>query len=192
VVITPLEGGAPGYRYHYEAVRDGEVIAETVGTTECRMCTESELIEQVGAAVVRVAKGLPPTEKADATEAPKVQPEETTQPDTSATTDDRRRPLGVMGKVGIGLIVPGVAALAVGIGLAAKEPERKMDMPREAVTTRPPGIALAVVGTAVAITGVVLVAIDRKRARSSASARRPIVVPLASTDRFGLGLVGRF
>ncbi len=102
-----------------------------------------------------------------------------------------RRPLGPLGKTGIGLLATGVVAMGVGAGLLAqgRQPD---EMAGEPLTStgrdfRPPGGALLGAGGAIAITGAVLLIVDRARAkRRATSALR--VLP----TQHGIAIAGRF
>ncbi|HWB74807.1 MAG TPA: hypothetical protein VG755_07620 [Nannocystaceae bacterium] len=80
-----------------------------------------------------------------------------------------RVPLGTGGRAGVGLVIGGAVALVGGAVLVGVHEEPHLDphdSQREiARLTRGPGIALLVLGTAVAAGGAALLAIDRKRAR---------------------------
>lgn len=82
-----------------------------------------------------------------------------------------RKPLGKLGKAGTGLLATGAVGLIVG-GVVLAQP-RQLDNPSgrflepEGRNYRPPGIAVMVTGGVLAATGVVLLVVDRVRARKS-------------------------
>lgn len=107
--------------------------------------------------------------------------------------DDRgRRPaLGPMGKIGIAALAVGAATAGVSIGLLLIDddpvqrscppggPDINGRCPR-AFDTRPGGIASAVVAGALVVTGAVLLATDRKRARRLAWGAGPGAVAISA------------
>jgi hypothetical protein len=105
------------------------------------------------------------------------------------TDDSPRVPLGSLGKAGIGVGVVGAGTLISGGVLYALG--RRFDPPtgrleeRDGRNFHPPGVALMVTGGAALVTGVVLILVDRTRARRSASA---LVLPSPG----GLVVTGRF
>lgn len=104
-----------------------------------------------------------------------------------------RVPLGPMGKAGAGLLASGAVGVITGGIVFAQQQRYDEDLEREAQQGRdfrPPGIGLMVAGGAVAVTGAVLLIIDRGQARR---ARRPAKprVSLMPTTR-GLVITGRF
>lgn len=92
----------------------------------------------------------------------------TTGPDETGTPDEpsQRRPLGMLGKVGIGTGVGGLALLGAGAAVFAQGDQvgEENDLNREGVNFRPPGIGLMIGGGVAAVTGVVLLVVDRRRA----------------------------
>jgi hypothetical protein len=148
VKVEPLPGTA-GYRCAYELRRDGEVIDGTQASSECRLCTDAELSDQVAAAIARLVPKLPRTGA-----------EPVPPPRAGATTVDRDPNawvIGGMGQAGIGVSVIGAAVLGVGLGLAIGGGDRG--------AIRVSGIGTAAAGGALLITGVVLLAVDRTRSR---------------------------
>lgn len=106
------------------------------------------------------------------------------------TTDEHsRRPLGVLGRAGIGVAAVGVGAL-VGGGILFATGER-VDSPTgrgpdlQGRDFGPPGVALMATGGAALVAGAVLIVLDRTRASKRTSA---VLLPSPG----GLALTGRF
>jgi hypothetical protein len=177
VAIEPLVDDGPGYRCRWGVYRDEVVIAGTDGVSVCKLCTETELVDHVEAAIERVVATVP-REPTPAPVAPR-------EPSDRA----QKKNLGPLGKAGIGVGVVGIAALAAGIPLAAMEPKAKdaSELGHDVVPTRPAGIALVGIATAALITGLALLAVDRHRARGR-GAGRATVVPAGA----GVAIIGRF
>jgi hypothetical protein len=150
VSVEALPGDA-GYRCAFALQRSGEEIAGTQASTECRLCTDVELEEQVTAMIERLVPKLPrPGEPSSTGQVP---------PPSAASVDVDAHPsgwvIGRMGQAGIGVSVVGAAALGVGLGLAVGGADSQ--------AVRGSGIGVAAVGGAVLVTGVVLLAVDRSR-----------------------------
>ncbi|HWB81761.1 MAG TPA: hypothetical protein VG755_42655 [Nannocystaceae bacterium] len=178
VAIEPLGDDGPGYRCRWGVYRSAEVVSGTDGVSVCKLCTETELVDHVEAAIERVVATVPR--------------EATPQPvgPTEPVEDDRtKRGLGPLGKAGIGVGVVGIAMLAAGIPLAAIAPKAKdeSELGHDVAPTRPAGIALVGIATAALVTGVALLAVDRHRAKSRGPARAT-VVPAGA----GIAIIGRF
>jgi hypothetical protein len=178
--LTISVGGEKfAYRVRLVVERDG--VAGEPQELACE-CTQDELLAKVREGVDAQAEELGAEAVGN--------PEPVT---TSAATDDgstdppdepERVPLGGLGKGGIASLVIGVAALGAGIGLAVVgKREREGDSERDVETTNfgPPGYALIGVGAAAVITGAVLLAVDRKRAKRQTTSLTPW---------FGRGVVG--
>lgn len=93
--------------------------------------------------------------------------------------DDRpgRQPLGLKGKIGIGLLAGGVAGLVTGGIVFAQRRQYDQNDAGDADWRgrdfRPPGIAVLVAGGALAATGVALLVVDRVQAQRRARAAKP-------------------
>jgi hypothetical protein len=134
----------------------------------------------------------------DETAEPEPPPEDDThgadQPaNAPSKVDDSRSkvPLATLGKAGIGLLAGGVAVASVGAGLLAQG--RKLDeqnaqplyeMGRD---YRTPSIVVLVSGGTLAAAGVVMLVLDRSRAKKRQQAALQIVPGLT-----GINIVGRF
>lgn len=195
--IGPLEGDDPGYRCKWTVLRAGKPVDGGTGASVCRLCTEDELLEHVDAAIERGISQLPPV---STTPVPAVGPTDPVAPTTDVpprTVDDpprpRRAPLGTLGKAGVGVLAVGVGALVPGIVLAVLPDKVGIvggnELDKRTISTRIPGIALAAGGGAAIIAGAVLLAVDRKRARSQA---RLQVAPAWVRRGLGISIEGRF
>lgn len=179
------------YDVRIEARRAGR-SPQLFESFECE-CTNSELAAAVTARLPAALQLLEEREPEEA--APAVEPEPTAPGEhiVEGTEDpDRdapRRPLGTIGRAGIGVAAVGVAAL-IGGGVVFVQ-GRKPDEPpgrAQARTGRdfePPGIVSMVAGGAAVLTGAVLLIVDRRRVRRAAQ-----VVVLPSSG--GVVVTGRF
>ena len=203
LVITPLGGDRPGYRCAFEVRHEGKTVAGSSSLSDCRLCTEGELVETAQAAVESQLARLkelgtpaivaPPDAGGDGDsdggedgESDGGEDGESDGGEDGGGGDDGPRGLGKLGKIGIATGVVGLAALVPGIVLAVLPPKPLENA--ELRETFKPGVALAAVGGAALITGVVLVVLDVKRRKKAP------VTPTATVGRgsFGLGLTGRF
>src|SRR5690606_19837156 len=109
---------------------------------------------------------------------------------TPETSEDRpRKPLGPLGRAGIGVAVVGVGTLVSG-GILFAVGERVDPPTGRAPDIRgrnfaPPGVALMVTGGAALVAGAVLLVVDRTRAKKRTSA---LLLPSPG----GLSITGRF
>lgn len=174
------------YGVTVEAQRPGEAPA-LVERFECE-CIGSELATAVAQRLPAALDQLAPTTAASTTTGPG------TRHGEPGRDDGSRRPLGPLGKAGVGSLAVGTAALiAGGIVLAQgrrydqRDPEHEVWQGRD---FRPPGIAVMVVGGAVAVTGAVLLVVDRVRARrpGAHASRGPRLAPRSP----GMALTLRF
>lgn len=180
-IAVVLEGETYDYRVRVTAMRDGEPVGTAKEFVACE-CTNDELMGLVDEGI------------ADALEQLRVLPAETATDDVGepavAAIDedpakvDRPRRLGPLGYTGIGLVVLGAGALAGGIPLALREPTPNLAGESDAgtatltlVSTRPPGIAMAVGGGAVLLAGAALLIADRVKRRSATAVVVPTVGP---------------
>jgi hypothetical protein len=112
-----------------------------------------------------------------------------TDPSGEEAIDRPRRPLGAMGKAGIGLLAGGVAGVVAGgiVFAQGRKPDQAPGSSWDATgrNFEPPGIALMVSGGVALATGVALIVVDRRKAHRNASAR---IMPAPG----GLVLTGRF
>ena len=199
LTVAPLGGDKPGYRCDYEVRQDGEVVPGTASFSDCRLCTESELVETAQAAVESQLErlrelGTPkiPEPAGDAEGGDDdLGGDEGDDGGADVETDELPRPGGLttLGKAGIGVGVVGIAALVPGIILAVL-PDKPV-VNAELRSTTVPGAVLAAGGGAALITGAVLLGIDlgRRKNRSQAALRPG---PVFGPDFAGASLSGRF
>jgi hypothetical protein len=186
------------YGVSIETRRPGEE-ARTVETFECE-CIDSGLtkavLERLPAALAQLDEPLPrePEPEPDPVETSS-EPSEPTIPATErdSTHGTKPRPLGKLGKAGIGLLVTGAAGVVSGGVVFAQR--QRLDNPSDPGLEaqgrdfQPPGIAVMVTGGVLAATGVALLVVDRVRARrgrtSSAHAWvLPVGTSVALTAKF--------
>ena len=201
LTVAPLGGDKPGYRCDYEIRVDGAVVDGTASFSDCRLCTESELVETAQAAVESQLDKLRELGAPEVPEPAEGGAELDGDADGDADGDgddgdeigddgpDRPGGLGTMGKTGIGLTAVGVAALVPGIVLAVL-PDKSVENAMLRTTTIP-GAVLAAGGGAALVTGAVLLGIDlgRRKRRSQA---RLVPNPVLGPDFAGMRLSGRF
>ncbi len=170
-----IEIGGERYDYAIELVVERAGKADEPVRLRCE-CNYDELFAKVSEGV---RESVPALQKADDEPVPPstTPPATNGQPAAPPVEPDRGpTPLGGMGKGGIAALVVGTAALGTGIALAViGEPEREGESERSVETTDfgPAGYALIGVGAAAVITGAVLIAVDRKRARKRAVSFSP-------------------
>lgn len=103
-----------------------------------------------------------------------------------------RKPLGAMGKAGIGLLAAGVAGTITGGIVFAQQRRYDEDEPEREVWSgrdfEPPGVALMVTGGVIAATGLVLLVVDRVRAGKKSGSETARLTP----SRSGMTLTLRF
>jgi hypothetical protein len=143
----------------YELREGGESVDGTQASTECRLCTDAELEEQVSGAIGRMIARL----DRGATDTQPPPPDEASPTPVDAASGAWR--IGKMGQAGIGVSVVGGFTLGLGLGLAIAEPILLSKGTTRTGALQAPGIATAAVGGALLITGVVLLAVDQARSR---------------------------
>ena len=198
-VATTIDPEAPrtltidigGERYAYEI----ELVVERSGKADAPVklrceCNYDELFAKVSEGV---RDSVPALQRADESAVPPSTPPSTNggEPEQPPVVDDRGgpAPLGGLGKAGIATMAVGVAGLGAGIALAVIGEREREDSNREVEATNfgPPGYALIGVGAAVVVTGVVLLAVDRRRAKRNAA-----MMPIAGPQFVGWSFTGRF
>jgi hypothetical protein len=187
--VDELAGADPGYQCEVWISRKGVVLGER-RRVECTLCTESEIVERAEAAVSELVAQLDTLVVEEPAAEPEPEPEPTeAEPASSSPTDDgSRKRLGTLGKAGVGLLAVGVAGAGVGAVLVALQPVVDQDDPLHETNYRPPGIVTLSAGAAVLVAGVVMLVVDRRRARSRTTALRPTLGPSTA----GLVWSGRF
>jgi hypothetical protein len=197
VTVAPLSGDTVGYRISYQVEVEGELRAGSNGFSDCRLCTEDEVVDAAEAAIELAVQYM----EVEVEPKPKPKPKVVIDPPPTTPTDQPRVKLGALGKTGIALMSVGVAGLITGVVLAVPAPKNQTTQPTKLYTTRPAGYALLGTGAAVAIAGAVMLVLDRRAAKKAVNAprtgkqasRRAIVGPTPYLgDGAGVGLVGRF
>ncbi|MCX4246949.1 hypothetical protein [Paraliomyxa miuraensis] len=199
VDVDALQGNEPGYRFELWVSRGGEPVGERQAI-ECPLCTESEVVERVEATVASVLEQLDSYEVVASPEPesdPQPKPESDPDPDPPASSDPPandppRAKLSGLGKGGVAMLVVGAAGLGTGAVLVALPPKVEPEDPLYETTTHPPGFVALGVGAAAVISGVVMLVVDRKRARRSARTSTATLVPSLRPGGAGLVLRGAF
>ncbi|MCX4240147.1 hypothetical protein [Paraliomyxa miuraensis] len=181
------------YRIEILAQRPGESLG-TVEAFEANCINDTALAEAVvgklGAALAVLEEPEPQAEVGE--QEPKPGPgtdhgHETAPPETP---DDRpRKPLGVLGRAGIGVAVVGVGTLVSGGILFAVgerfDPSTRRVPDLDGRNFAPPGVALMVTGGAALAAGAILLLVDRTQAKQRTAA---LLLPSPG----GLSITGRF
>jgi hypothetical protein len=183
VQVFEASGDDPGFAFELRAQRGGTDLLHTE-RFQCRLCTETELVTEVENRLASIVGELG-SRIAELEPAADPAPEPAAKPAPPVDTSPPTR-LGAMGKAGIGVLATGVVTLGVGVGLAIRKPQPQT-LATKLTTTRPPGYALIGVGAAFVITGGILFAIDRRRAKG-----RTAFAPWFGPDGTGLALEHRF
>lgn len=189
---------------HYKAALglvdgNGEIVGEERVIT-CELCTDGQLITKVSPEVARLAARVlyapvPVVEEPEVVgeptqepEEPKAEPEPVAEPTPPAQPPSK--PFGALGAAGIASAVVGIGVTSAGTGLAlTRDRWRLVDGTLEVRSTRPTGLALVGIGTVLAITGAVLVAVDVTRRQK---ARRLSVLPDLSVSSVFVSVNVRF
>ena len=201
VDIDELTGDEPGYQCAIWVSRGDEVLGER-RRVDCTLCTESEIVQRVEATVTELVGLLPaPSEgqpdPADDGSGPDGAAGDDAATDGSTgdgttsdptTATDRGTGLGALGKTGAAFIALGAAGAVAGAVLVALPPRVDEDDPLFETDYRPPGIGTLAAGGAVLGTGIVMLVVDRRHARSP----RTTLSPTARSNAVGLVWSGRF
>ncbi len=145
----------------------------------CDTCKDAQVVETVLAAAPAMIEQLPETPD----DGPSGDGDGDGGDDggSGQPRDGQTQPLGRLGKAGIGLMVGGAAVLVGGAVLTAmgeKEDSAPGNPQRlDAKDFRPPGYALLGVGGAVLVTGVLLLAVDRIKAKPKKTTFAPSLAP---------------
>jgi len=125
---------------------------------------------------------------------PKSDPTQSEEQPGTVVDDAERVPLGPKGKAGIGLLAAGAVGVVTGGIVFAQQRQYDERDPTALDQTgrdfRPPGVGVMVGGGVVAITGAVLLILDRVQARSARKQAKPHarLIPTLS----GFAIAGRF
>jgi hypothetical protein len=170
VTVDELVGDEPGYVFKVEILVDG-TAKEAATPSECRLCTEGELVDAIEGRLEHAVTELPVA--SDEPPPPRVDPTKVDSPQHDDAVD---RPPGPGMKIGgATLVAVGGAATITGAVLAALKPKPKSGDPLHLTDTHNPGYALIAVGASALVTGAVLLIVDaRRRAKHKrAMAARP-------------------
>jgi len=191
--VDELGGPDPGYQCEIWIDHRGKLVGER-RRVECTLCTESEIVQRVETTVTELAALLPDEAAAgDVEPEPEPEPEQEPEPEPDPEPepkpdDDGRVRLGVLGKAGAALVALGAAGAGVGVVFVALPPVVDQNDPLYETTYRPPGIGTLAAGAAVLVGGVVMLVVDRRRARTRKTALGPMLSPSAA----GVVWSGRF
>ncbi len=189
VTVTVTRYGEHDVHYRTTvSLADGDDQVER--TVDCEVCLDSELVDQIGKEIARLSGrvlygGPQDHEEPEPAASDDVEPEPT-EASSEDTAPSKR--LGPMGKAGIGVMVGGVASVAVGVPLVlTADTARIGEMGVEERATRPTGLALIGVGATMAATGVVLVVLDVvRRKKAGRVSLSPVVMPSQVTFSMGV------
>lgn len=156
----------------------------------CELCRDSELIATVGEEIARLSGRLlyAPRPKA---EAESVQSEPSAEGENlQPQTDEAPQKLGTLGYAGIGSLAAGAGTLGAGVALALRPDEARLAGTHiERRSTRTLGLALVGVGSALLVTGAVLVTLDVVRRNKP---RKVSLIPTLTPSVVTLGMHMRF
>lgn len=196
ILIVPLEGDTAGYRITWQVERSAKEVPGSKGFSDCRLCTEGELVDAVVAGIELSVEKMEVRVEPEPEPVAETTPVEAAPDPTTAPSEDKgTRKLGPMGIAGIALTAVGAAGLGTGIGLAVRKPTPSDSDPTRLVDTRKHGYGALAGGAAVAVAGVVLLVLDLRRSRSTAradTAPRTAMAPWVVPGSGGLSLSGRF
>jgi len=164
-----------GYRVTYRVRRGAEELRDFNGTAECRLCTESEFVDQIEPVIDAIVPRLiAKTEAMAGSAAPASAP--SSSPSSSASAPAPRSVprelelrLQQARALGVGLLGSGAVLFGVGGGLALGSVWMQdlfvSDRDETLFPLRATSAALATVGTAALISGIVLLVRSKRRAK---------------------------
>lgn len=186
VDVDALDGPEPGYAFEMWVTSGQQPLGER-RRVECTLCTETEIVTRVETDLLEHLQSMEfaaddetsPMPDGPAVEPAAVEPEPVAVEDPvvadpeGPVEDGRGRPrrLGRLGAAGVGLMAVGVTGLGVGAVLVALPPRVDPENPLFETTTRPPGFVALGVGAAALVSGVIMLAVDRRRARRAITRR---------------------
>ncbi|GEM_PF-5105219 len=199
IMIMIERSGPQDNPIHTVSVRllqSGAEIAGSLETSACELCTDKEIITQLEGLLVGTIAQLDDRKRSAAlsteSEAATPVPErpETPEPRDSGVSKPPAQKIGPLGIGGIVTGLVGLGGLGAGIFVLTKDDKQSVDNHRATLTSyaAPGGIVLGI-GTALLITGIVMVALDRGR---RAPAPTTAFVPFAGRYDTGLALHHRF
>lgn len=172
VKLSWVDAGAAHYAVKVTVMRDDAPPATT--EFECEGCGDSEVGQAIEAHLEEIVPYLerktdsatPAIEEGGLPQPEEIEIEPEIEPEPAKPT---QRPLGPLGKTGIGVGVSGL--LVAGGGALIFMRGRQLDNPQgafpqaEEVNYRPPGVVVMLAGGAMFATGAVLFVLDRTRGR---------------------------
>jgi hypothetical protein len=188
-LVIGVGGEAYAYRVSLSVMRNGALVGDPIEPWICE-CTHEELLTRISQAVV----DLVPRMQARAAAPEPVSPPAPAPLVVSPTpSTDRPRGLGSFGKAGVATLGAGLVFVGTGIALAVagdRTHRGPAALEREADgrDARPAGDAMVAIGAAATLVGAVLLAVDRRRARTPTVS----LVPLAAPRLGGISLATRF
>ncbi len=195
LVVAPLPDNG-GYTLEATLVDDGET--RNTLTRVCELCTEAELVDKAGAAIAELIATLRAASPSESNPDPLVGPE--TKPAEPPADDpkppDETKKLGGLGATGIAGLVAGAGLAGTGVALVVKGKVVRVGADgKERQDFETPGYALLGVGGALIVGGVVLLVLDRVRARpgpAASNSPRLWAAPWGEGESGGLSLFGTF
>jgi hypothetical protein len=173
VVIREKRGEDPGWEYTITVSRSDEPMP-TGETTECDLCTETELVDAIEGRLATVAAELEaqqsPAGTGDVNDDGVDDDVAPTRPIDPGPTRDPKK-LAAKGKAGAALLAVGGSGLVAGIVLAVLPPRDADGKPTKDVFTDTPGYVLIGVSAGVLIVGAVLLGLDRREAKRQSKLR---------------------
>ena len=203
LVVSIDETAADTHEIEVRLERDG--FTEFYPTTRCVRCGSTDLVETIERTLEPALEVLdaggphPPEPEPDAadpigSETSHLDRDETHDPNRRIVEtpspppgSDRTR-LGTKGIAGVALLSTGLAATVTGAALWGSKSADHPTRPDLYLRLKPPGITMVALGGAATVSGVILVVLDRKQARSRKTAAAPMLGPGLA----GVSLSGRF
>jgi hypothetical protein len=175
------------WKIEVSVVRDGRT--RFLDPFVCEQCpTEDEVAARIRQQMPQIVEMLR-ADKADRPAGDPAHGKGERPPDDLGPESRRRGDLDALGRVGIGSMSLGAAALIAGgvmIGLDRRGGANPFDESANGVALRPPGIGVAVGGGVALVTGIVLLAVDLRPDRKTA------IAPTLGRRLVGLSLTTRF
>lgn len=172
IVVTPFaDPDNPGYDAGFAVLRGGDVVPGSESVVSCSLCTHGELADKVAEESRRLIALIRAGEVQLAPEPEGPEPEPVSDGPTGVPEPVNQDPqpagLGPLAFIGIGASALGVGSVGGGAFLLAKGDEW-IDNGLQQKRRQAPGGALLGVGVGVLATGVVLIVVDRMRAKKAA------------------------
>jgi hypothetical protein len=191
VVTIAWSNAARGnYALHLSATSPEHREPIEIAGGTCDGCGTPEIVDRIASQLPDVIAALAidaPTANEPIPNAPSIANAAVSPlPSRALAMSPQRPPITALGKAGIAVGVLGIATLATGATLWAKDPIAYDPDPRYRIAYRSVGISIAVTGIAATIGGAAMLAEDLRRGRAVA------LVPTVARHHAGLALRGRF